>query len=911
MPTSIMDAFNAAAHFSRQSLSYMDEENRKEADAWLRNVPAKFSTDIQNRIRDNPFNYTGNPDDPEELENYTRQYMGKFINYAREWYAKETGGKAAVPYIRRQIEQMQTNALESLRDYALGKQDEWRIQREHVSRDEDNQRYLDALKNGTFTPEQALTAIWNRLDLSGKRIGINPQKMNEMRRAYETAAYQSYAAIILGQVQNVNELPAAMQRVRDAFAFMPKTTLNVYGNDGEPVEIGQNSEIQEDHELREIYERYEGHTRDEFDEGRALRRREVEDQAERRREFYEGLEGQTRDEDEENALNRDDIDDERKKLRRREIEDQAERNREYYEGLEGKTRDEDTVTTSRPGGQGGNVESGSASGMTAVSQSGGNVARTLELPWSFEGKDEWERALIQQETNRIQKRNEDRILADDAVYRALMDKAARGETTAAWEANRLAEPYRNGVQSDLLHGREVIEYSDSFKDRIPGLFGARYVGGSEGGSRAGAGKGSPKLDLSSFDYSIYKLYEGIVLGTAGISLYQLSDGKGENLIAPLKAEIWALAEAGDPIHQENRRWIEQNGDSALLSHIGFSVLENPEKYFSRLVANNAGAARYLSNDCLSVIRAEAKKLGRNFDSGLNNGELNQEQLFHMWNLIRDCAREDRNGLTDTEYIKLIDRELTLIVANGVADSRRAKAGNEASMAKAMWQWQQDTNAVYTFGDETPRYRNEAFRRDAEEWVVKELERLSGKIGEALKFVRYDQEPGTQSDIRVKGIYEDMNHNQYRSVAVSNDNGRHVTIRDEWRPILPDGSFGPWRTYGARDRSGTTASAQSAQTRQPTATEAARERALDEAQARSTFVPNEKIPTDRSGKPLADWQTMDNGLRVQYLQDWSKDQNRPSEQPAGMSIPADKWKTQWRSMTPEERLKILFKIYGRN
>jgi hypothetical protein len=227
-----MDAFNAAGRFTQQGLGVMGQIKQEEADAWLRNVPAKFSTEIQNHIRDNPFNYTGDPDDAEGLANYTQEYMDSMKNYASEWYSKETGGRAAVPYIKRNIDHLQTQSLESIRNMAFVKQDEWRIQREHISRDEDNLNTLDALKRGDITPEQAVTAINNRNDLSGKRVEINAQQRNEMRKAYEATAFQEYASTKLGQVKDVNRLEAVMNEVRSAFDFMPPDTLNTYDEEG-------------------------------------------------------------------------------------------------------------------------------------------------------------------------------------------------------------------------------------------------------------------------------------------------------------------------------------------------------------------------------------------------------------------------------------------------------------------------------------------------------------------------------------------------------------------------------------------------------------------------------------------------------------------------------------------------------
>jgi len=228
----IMDAFNAAGHFTQQALGYMDEAKRREADAFLRNIPAEFSTDIQNLMRDNPFNYTGDPDNYEELKKYTEEYNEGLSNYARDWYAKKIGNKSAVPYIKRHVDQMQAQAVEALRNAAFVKQDEWRVQREHISREEDNGKYLEAVKKGDMTPQQALASIYNRIELSGTRVEINPQQKNEMRKVYTDKVYKENAAALIGRVNNLSGLEAAKKKAEDDFSFMPSEMLNVYDKDG-------------------------------------------------------------------------------------------------------------------------------------------------------------------------------------------------------------------------------------------------------------------------------------------------------------------------------------------------------------------------------------------------------------------------------------------------------------------------------------------------------------------------------------------------------------------------------------------------------------------------------------------------------------------------------------------------------
>jgi molybdopterin-guanine dinucleotide biosynthesis protein len=512
---------------------------------------------------------------------------------------------------------------------------------------------------------------------------------------------------------------------------------------------------------------------------------------------------------------------------------------------------------------------------------------------------EWDKAALQEHTNRIHKKNEDEIRAADAQYRKLMeqDAAAGGNTTFKTRADTIAKPYRDGVQKRLKEAggfEKETEYADSFKDAIPFLFD-----GDGGGSRSRSGSEKP-LDMDSIHHAALALTEGVITGTAGISYNELW-GSEESTAKALIKYIEIMAEKGDTQHQKNLRWIQENGEQAFITKTGFDVLSHPEIYLKRLVENHAPAAQYLSNDALKVIKAQAKNHAKFGKKGM---ELNEAQSEYLVSLIRDVASEDNDGLSDKEYIALIDRELDLIVIEGLpnregkkVDKTKAKTGNEEEMARKMWQWQEDKNIVHTSGrDERPLYRNQGAEKAAGEWLEQEKSRLEGKAGKGLRFVKHDQEPGAHSDIIVKGVYEDEDGNYYRSRAVSDDEGKTIKIVDEYRPVLADGRKGDWRTleYGARDGKAADGPAE-----KPSASEAAKEEALNEAEEKSQFVSNGKKPPYKNGQPFTDWNTFD--AQAQYLEDWSKDPDWAPEE-----IPADEWK----SMNQKDRLKKLYGIYGR-
>jgi len=227
--TTIMDAFNAAGHFTQQALGVADEYKRKEADAFINTVPDWLHTETNNYGRDTPYN-PGNLEG-DELNKYTLEYAKKQEDFIRKRLSEKFQGRNG-GYYERAKEQLGTRAAEAARNIALEKQDEWRFQRENISLQEDNSKYLDAIEKKEMTPQQALTAINNRIELSGTIFEINPQQKDKMRKLYETAAYQKNFVGILGNTHDVHNIDEAVKKAKADFDFMPKSVLNTYDEKG-------------------------------------------------------------------------------------------------------------------------------------------------------------------------------------------------------------------------------------------------------------------------------------------------------------------------------------------------------------------------------------------------------------------------------------------------------------------------------------------------------------------------------------------------------------------------------------------------------------------------------------------------------------------------------------------------------
>jgi len=224
----ILDAFNAAAGFAGNLLDMKTEKDKELNIFDINNNNAMIQTNIMNWTRDNP--YIG-ADNEEEDEVTYRNYLNRFESFVNEEFAR-AGRRNNSPYYQRMMGQMRLQSQEQARNYTLGEADKWRIQREHLHMGEDINRYLEAHKTGDWDPQQALEAIYNRIDFAGTKIDLDPQQRSQMRRLAEAALYQQHAINILEQVNDVNKLEDAWKEIREAFEFLPAEILNTYDEDG-------------------------------------------------------------------------------------------------------------------------------------------------------------------------------------------------------------------------------------------------------------------------------------------------------------------------------------------------------------------------------------------------------------------------------------------------------------------------------------------------------------------------------------------------------------------------------------------------------------------------------------------------------------------------------------------------------
>ena len=221
------DIFSAATKLGGAVLDDFDEKKRKELDVFVKDAGYYMDTEINNDVRDNPYNYTGNPDDPAELDKYTKEYLSKRQNNIRAKLAGKFGSRAGMGRYRDAMNHIGTQALEAARDYALKKQDQTRIGNAEIRLNKSIAVYRD-----TMPPEDAWKACNNAIELFATVKEVSPEIRQKWqadigRQLYEKAANES-----LSKVTDVNDLKAAMGALKDKFSFMPPDVVNAFDKDG-------------------------------------------------------------------------------------------------------------------------------------------------------------------------------------------------------------------------------------------------------------------------------------------------------------------------------------------------------------------------------------------------------------------------------------------------------------------------------------------------------------------------------------------------------------------------------------------------------------------------------------------------------------------------------------------------------
>ena len=168
----LMDVFNAGTRAAAPFLQHGTNRLREQNDLELRNFQARFATDLQNRIRDNPFN--GNAE----------SYHAGILKFADEKFSAARAANTS-PHFQGNLDQMRTQTQELIRNHVLQQEDAWRIGQAQVQHGKDVDAFIDNLP-----PEQAWAAITQSVDLLRSQMPITPEQQHQMLEGYRTRLFQ-------------------------------------------------------------------------------------------------------------------------------------------------------------------------------------------------------------------------------------------------------------------------------------------------------------------------------------------------------------------------------------------------------------------------------------------------------------------------------------------------------------------------------------------------------------------------------------------------------------------------------------------------------------------------------------------------------------------------------------------------
>ena len=230
---SIMDAFNEAARFHNQTIGYATAEMREANEFEVRKNDYDVQMHIKDWIRDNP--YVGGANEEDDKLAY-QNYLFRMKNEAIDKFYGEASEKNASNFYKEQLKQRRQLAYSIYTNEVLETADNHRIKRERNNLEEDSKRYMDMVKSGDWTPQQALEAAYNRIEFSRTKVEITPEQYNKMRNAAETGVYQIFSQNTFDNLHDVNDFDRAMGEIREAFKHMEPVKINVY--DKEDLEDG-------------------------------------------------------------------------------------------------------------------------------------------------------------------------------------------------------------------------------------------------------------------------------------------------------------------------------------------------------------------------------------------------------------------------------------------------------------------------------------------------------------------------------------------------------------------------------------------------------------------------------------------------------------------------------------------------
>jgi len=179
----LMDVFNTATQAASPFIQQRTQELKEQNDLQLNLTATRYSTYIQNYIRDNPYN--GNYD----------EYLGKIRNETDKWYANE-GMKNTSPYFQKNLNAMQKQTDEAVQRHVLEQQDVWRVQQEGV----DHGNTLTEIKNSNLDIRTSLDMMIGEHERYSRLAGLDPAARAQEKAAIYNGLFDKALSIDVGNM---------------------------------------------------------------------------------------------------------------------------------------------------------------------------------------------------------------------------------------------------------------------------------------------------------------------------------------------------------------------------------------------------------------------------------------------------------------------------------------------------------------------------------------------------------------------------------------------------------------------------------------------------------------------------------------------------------------------------------------
>jgi hypothetical protein len=202
----------AASPFILEETARLKEMN----DLRLKNDAARFSADLDNYIRDNPYNGD------------EQGYLNKIQEYTGEWYGRAREENSS-PYFQKNIRQTREQSGILVRETVRRAADQWRWKQNRVDAGRDIQSYAAS----GMRLDMKIAAIDNRRKLLWADTPTDPEEMERTRQDDYKGLYAEELDRAVALAENADDAPGLVAGTRYHFERnMPPIQSPVYDENG-------------------------------------------------------------------------------------------------------------------------------------------------------------------------------------------------------------------------------------------------------------------------------------------------------------------------------------------------------------------------------------------------------------------------------------------------------------------------------------------------------------------------------------------------------------------------------------------------------------------------------------------------------------------------------------------------------